>query len=110
MVYLEDLNVVIPSGNGVSFTENILTHVNFTIRHNRIEFTILDSKTWKERSFEFKGISIGLESINMLLEGSIGGTLVSGGALQELLASKKEDLCLVDLTGDETGGKVERVG
>jgi hypothetical protein len=110
LVDLEDLNVVIPSGNGVSLTKNILTDVNFSIRHNWIELTILDSQTWKERSFEFKGISIGLESINMLLEGSIGGSLISGCALQELLASKEEDLSLVDLTGDESGRKVERIG
>jgi hypothetical protein len=54
LVDLEDLNIVIPPGNGVSLTENILTDINFSLRHDGVEFTILDSQAGEEGSFEFK--------------------------------------------------------
>lgn len=81
MIDLQDLNIVIPPGNRISFTENIFTNIHLSIRNNWVKFTILDSQTWEEGSFELKGVGIGLEGINMLLEGPVGGSLVGGGAL-----------------------------
>jgi hypothetical protein len=50
-----------------------------------------------------------MEYIHILLQGSIGRSLVGGSALQKLLASEQQNLPFVYLAGDKPSSEIEGI-